>query len=154
MILEHELSNQSVQAFIDTFPNAKAAGWTMLPISQLTKDGSAYRNAENNDGAVSSASLLVGNAMAAATSSGPLINSASSSLTTSVTATSTGTSASSTAKTGTRLATNNSSTSSATGGSATAATRAQANGATETGLTQSVTLLTALVMLFTLGAAL
>jgi chitin deacetylase len=47
IILEHELSNDSVQAFIDVYPLAKSSGWDTRTIPDLLGD-SWYLNAENS----------------------------------------------------------------------------------------------------------
>lgn len=58
MILEHELSTLSVNAFIDGYPLAKAAGWTPRAVSQFHQGDSPYQNAAGNTGDVTSAPLL------------------------------------------------------------------------------------------------
>ncbi|KAI0068746.1 glycoside hydrolase/deacetylase [Artomyces pyxidatus] len=73
IILEHELSDQSVQAFMDNFPLIAANGWK--PVSVVETDGQSkpYQNAVGSTGAVTSANILVG-----ASSAPPLANTTSS----------------------------------------------------------------------------
>ncbi len=49
IILEHELSNSTVSAFINAFPSVKTNGWTVNSLAQLD-GGSAYQNADGDDG--------------------------------------------------------------------------------------------------------
>jgi len=48
IVLEHELSDQSVAAFVAAYPIIKANGWTMMSVSQIP-DGSAYQNAAGSN---------------------------------------------------------------------------------------------------------
>lgn len=57
IILEHELTNDTVSAFIDAFPMIKQNGWNIVSVAEL--DGnSAYFNADGDTGTVSPATLL------------------------------------------------------------------------------------------------
>lgn len=83
IILEHELSNMSVQAFINAFPLVKENGWKPMPVTQMTDDMSSWQNADDNTGAVESMPIVGGSASAgpsssAAASSGSASASASS----------------------------------------------------------------------------
>jgi len=51
IILEHELSTESVQAFIDAYPLIKSNGWEARSVAELL-GGPAYLNAVNDTGAV------------------------------------------------------------------------------------------------------
>lgn len=51
MILEHELSDESVQAFLDAWPVIKSNGWNTMSMARVD-GGSAYQNADNNKGDV------------------------------------------------------------------------------------------------------
>lgn len=51
MILEHELSDESVQAFLDAWPVIKSNGWNTMSMARLD-GGSAYQNADDNTGDV------------------------------------------------------------------------------------------------------
>ncbi|GJE84012.1 carbohydrate esterase family 4 protein [Phanerochaete sordida] len=51
IILEHELTQFTVQAFIDAFPSIKSNGWNIVSVTEL--DGqSAYANADGDDGTI------------------------------------------------------------------------------------------------------
>ena len=52
IILEHELSNMSVSAFINAFPLVKANGWTPLPVTRMRDGMEPWRNAADDTGAV------------------------------------------------------------------------------------------------------
>jgi len=58
MILEHELSDQSVDAFIAAYPLIKANNWKTASVARLLDGTSAYRNADSSTGAVTSAGIL------------------------------------------------------------------------------------------------
>ena len=47
IILEHELSDLSVQAFIDAYPVMKQNQWNLLSVAQLDGD-SAYQNSDSS----------------------------------------------------------------------------------------------------------
>ncbi|KAI0347541.1 glycoside hydrolase/deacetylase [Trametopsis cervina] len=51
IILEHELSTSTVQAFIDSYPTLKSNGWQTVSLAELD-GGSAYQNADGDDGTV------------------------------------------------------------------------------------------------------
>ena len=51
IILEHELSNYTVSAFIDAFPQIKSNGWNIVSVAELD-GGSAYHNANGDEGTV------------------------------------------------------------------------------------------------------
>ena len=51
VVLEHELSVQTVQVFMDMYPKIKAAGWQTMSLARI--NGSAvYQNAEDSTGPV------------------------------------------------------------------------------------------------------
>ncbi|KAJ7063723.1 carbohydrate esterase family 4 protein [Mycena amicta] len=52
IILEHELSNQSVASFKSAYPIMKANNWNVVSLSQLMGNGSAYLNAQTSGSAV------------------------------------------------------------------------------------------------------
>jgi chitin deacetylase len=65
IILEHELNNDTVGAFINAYPNMKAKGWNTVSVARLVASGvdkvtgKAYWNADNgNDGTPTSMGLL------------------------------------------------------------------------------------------------
>lgn len=45
MVLEHENSDQSVQAFIDNFPAIRANGWTFASLAEVCAGNGSYQNA-------------------------------------------------------------------------------------------------------------
>ncbi|EGO01889.1 carbohydrate esterase family 4 protein [Serpula lacrymans var. lacrymans S7.3] len=47
IILEHELSNQSVQAFMDAYPIMKSNGWNTISVAELS-GGPVYQNSDNS----------------------------------------------------------------------------------------------------------
>jgi hypothetical protein len=58
MILEHELSDLSVGAFMAAYPLMKSAGWNTQSAARLINTGGAYRNAPGPTGTVTAAGLL------------------------------------------------------------------------------------------------
>ncbi|KAI0322459.1 glycoside hydrolase/deacetylase, partial [Amylostereum chailletii] len=66
IILEHELSDQTVQAFIDTFPVAVQNGWQAHSIAELDGKNVPYQNTVGTAGSVNQAA--VGSVVAAAVS--------------------------------------------------------------------------------------
>ncbi|TFK32917.1 chitin deacetylase [Crucibulum laeve] len=64
IILEHELSDASVHAFMDAYPLIKSNGWKTESLAQLIGDGRAYQNAaesDSNDVIPVANGVLVGN---------------------------------------------------------------------------------------------
>ncbi|KAJ4481538.1 hypothetical protein C8J55DRAFT_473882 [Lentinula edodes] len=62
IILEHELSDESVQAFEAAYPVMKSNGWNLQSVAQLAAAGqSAYQNAIGiNNGSVTPADIIIG----------------------------------------------------------------------------------------------
>ncbi|KAF7333716.1 Chitin deacetylase [Mycena venus] len=58
MILEHELSAQSVGAFMAAFPLMKSTGWNVQSAARLVNTDGAYRNSAGPTGSVTAAKLL------------------------------------------------------------------------------------------------
>jgi len=58
IILEHELSNQSVQAFIDAYPVMKANGWNITSAAQLAGN-IPYQNADSSTAPVTPANGVI-----------------------------------------------------------------------------------------------
>lgn len=58
IILEHELSNYTVDAFIQAYPLLKSNGWNVVSACQLD-GGSAYQNADGDDGTVTHVSSVL-----------------------------------------------------------------------------------------------
>ncbi|KAJ3736366.1 chitin deacetylase [Lentinula guzmanii] len=65
IILEHELSDESVQAFEAAYPVMKSNGWNLQSVAQLAAGGqSAYQNAISIDaGSVTPADIILGDAL-------------------------------------------------------------------------------------------
>jgi hypothetical protein len=58
MILEHELSDLSIGAFMAAYPLMKSAGWKTQSAARLVNTGGAYRNSPGPTGTVTAAGLL------------------------------------------------------------------------------------------------
>jgi chitin deacetylase len=58
MILEHELSDLSVGAFMAAYPLMKSAGWNLQSAARLINTDGAYRNSLGPNGAITAAALL------------------------------------------------------------------------------------------------
>ncbi|KAF9462650.1 hypothetical protein BDZ94DRAFT_1309542 [Collybia nuda] len=59
IVLEHESSDQSVQAFMDAYPLIKSNGWNAMSVAQLAGNGTTYRNAKDSMSSVTPAGILV-----------------------------------------------------------------------------------------------
>ncbi|KAJ7063728.1 carbohydrate esterase family 4 protein, partial [Mycena amicta] len=70
VILEHELSSQSVQAFKSAYPVMKSNDWNVVSLSQLMGNGSAYWNAADNLSAVTPVANILDAAKAVVAQSG------------------------------------------------------------------------------------
>jgi chitin deacetylase len=58
IILEHELTDQSVQAFIDNYPLIDANNWKPVSVVELDGLDAPYQNAEGTTGPVTAADIL------------------------------------------------------------------------------------------------
>jgi hypothetical protein len=58
MILEHELSDLSIGAFMAAYPLMKSAGWKTQSAARLVNTDGAYRNSPGPTGTVTAAGLL------------------------------------------------------------------------------------------------
>lgn len=58
IILEHELSNTTVAAFLSAFPLVKQYGWNTVSVTRLVDGPSAFWNAPSSSGPVSQADFL------------------------------------------------------------------------------------------------
>ncbi|KAI0029315.1 hypothetical protein K488DRAFT_27819, partial [Vararia minispora EC-137] len=56
IILEHELTNDTVAAFINTWPTAANNGWKPVSVAQLDGKQAPYQNAQGSSGAVTQVS--------------------------------------------------------------------------------------------------
>ncbi|KAK0190940.1 carbohydrate esterase family 4 protein [Armillaria mellea] len=59
IILEHELTTDTVQAFINAYPSMKANGWNTTSVTRLVDDDGVYQNSEDDDSPVSIDGILV-----------------------------------------------------------------------------------------------
>ncbi|PPQ91816.1 hypothetical protein CVT25_000265 [Psilocybe cyanescens] len=86
IILEHELTDITVNAFIAAYPQIKSTGWNFSSLASVVGDGRTYQNAQNsasND--VQPDSILVGAASSAVNSSSTIASSTSTGSTAGVT---------------------------------------------------------------------
>jgi chitin deacetylase len=145
IILEHELSNDTVTAFIETFPLAIQNGWKAVPVTSNVITGSApYRNADDDEAAVSSIALAVvapsgGAPSSDAAAATPSSQAAGGAAATTPAAASSGTSGSTTVNKAAAVSTSASESAAATGAQAT-----KGNGASA--LTRPYTLIMALLL--------
>ncbi|KAH9060911.1 carbohydrate esterase family 4 protein [Lactarius vividus] len=58
IILEHELSDDSVQAFIDNYPLIGANSWRPVSVAQLDGLNSPYQNAQGTNGTVTTSDIV------------------------------------------------------------------------------------------------
>ncbi|KAI0005090.1 hypothetical protein BJV74DRAFT_324907 [Russula compacta] len=58
VILEHELSNQSVQAFLDNYHFIVENGWKTVSAAEMDGQNAPYQNAQGTTGAVTSAAII------------------------------------------------------------------------------------------------
>ncbi|ETW84072.1 carbohydrate esterase family 4 protein [Heterobasidion irregulare TC 32-1] len=123
VILEHELTNDTVKAFIDGFWMAKSNNWQIESIARMDGTNHPYQNADGPVGAVTGSSVVAAdnvqnNNAASGSSAAPSSSaSANASSTPSSTASSSSKSASSSSKPSTSSATTNSTSNSTTGSS-------------------------------------
>ncbi|KAA1466513.1 glycoside hydrolase/deacetylase [Dentipellis sp. KUC8613] len=69
VILEHELNDATVQAFIDNFPLVKSNGWNVVSIAQMDNANKPYQNGDGTTGAVTAADILANAGSVSANSS-------------------------------------------------------------------------------------
>lgn len=62
IILEHELTNDTVGAFINTWPSAVQAGWKPVSVAQLDGTNKPYQNAQGSTGQVNAQDIVLGSA--------------------------------------------------------------------------------------------
>ncbi|KAJ6606034.1 carbohydrate esterase family 4 protein [Mycena vulgaris] len=58
IILEHELSDQSVASFVAAYPVMQANNWNLVSLAQLVGNNASYQNAADNVGAVVAANVF------------------------------------------------------------------------------------------------
>ncbi|PFH52725.1 carbohydrate esterase family 4 protein [Amanita thiersii Skay4041] len=78
IILEHEVSDQSVSAFIEAYPSIRSNGWNFASLAQVV-DGKVYQNADNSTSAVTMVGIMPGSISSASGSSTSTLTTASSS---------------------------------------------------------------------------
>ncbi|KAJ7923398.1 chitin deacetylase [Mycena leptocephala] len=79
IILEHELSNQSVASFVAAYPVMKQNNWNIVSLAQLIGNNASYQNADNSTSPVNAVDVInaksaappSASSSAAATSSAP-----------------------------------------------------------------------------------
>ncbi|KAJ7221447.1 hypothetical protein GGX14DRAFT_558943 [Mycena pura] len=76
IILEHELSNQSVASFQAAYPMMLSTGWQVTSLAKLMGNGSSYQNSASDEGAV----VPVGNILNAVNVTVPLASSSASAI--------------------------------------------------------------------------
>jgi len=64
IILEHELTNDTVQAFINAYPAMKSNGWNVISQCDMANTGGAWVNANGTDGQVLAKGILAADTMA------------------------------------------------------------------------------------------
>ncbi|KAK0468364.1 carbohydrate esterase family 4 protein [Desarmillaria tabescens] len=71
IILEHELTNDTVQAFINAYPTMKSNGWNTTSVSRLVDNDSPYQNSDgtDDDSTVSVDGILVASTSSSTSSS-------------------------------------------------------------------------------------
>ncbi|KAK0206558.1 hypothetical protein DFS33DRAFT_1272999 [Desarmillaria ectypa] len=79
IILEHELTTDTVQAFINAYPAMKSNGWNTTSVARLVDNDSAY---QNSDGTDSDSTVSVDGIVVASTSSSTSSSSSTSKITT------------------------------------------------------------------------
>ncbi|KAF7332210.1 Chitin deacetylase [Mycena kentingensis (nom. inval.)] len=100
IILEHELSEESVSAFVSAYPVMKANSWKVESLAQIIGGSSSpYQNAVGSSGEVTKADILVNNAAVSNSASGSKTASATSQPSTTTNGSGTSTSASTGAST-------------------------------------------------------
>ncbi|KAJ7670591.1 hypothetical protein DFH06DRAFT_139602 [Mycena polygramma] len=58
IILEHELSTQSVAAFVAAYPVMKANNWNLVSLAQLMGNNASYQNSMNSTGPVNAVDII------------------------------------------------------------------------------------------------
>lgn len=72
IILEHELTPDTVQAFINAYPSMKANGWNTTSVTRLVDDDGVYQNSDDDESPVSIDGILaVSTSTSTSTSSSP-----------------------------------------------------------------------------------
>lgn len=69
IILEHELTNQTVQCFIDAFPQIKANGWNIVSQASMANAGGAWVNLSPDGASVLPKGILAGDLIVSPTPS-------------------------------------------------------------------------------------
>jgi hypothetical protein len=78
IILEHELFDMSVQAFIDAYPLIKSNNWTFASLTGIFNGGDTYQNAHNSSSNVTFAGGILAGQNSTPIPSSPSMQSSSS----------------------------------------------------------------------------
>ncbi|KAJ7717003.1 carbohydrate esterase family 4 protein [Mycena metata] len=68
IILEHELTNDSVASFVAAYPVMKSNGWNVVSLAQLVGNNASYQNSASNSGPVIAADVLGAKSIVASSS--------------------------------------------------------------------------------------
>jgi hypothetical protein len=79
IILEHELSDQSVAAFMSAYPLMKSNKWTTASVAQIVDGTSAYQNSASSSAAVALSDILASNSSNSSTTASASVSSSGSS---------------------------------------------------------------------------
>lgn len=58
IILEHELSNQSVATFMSAYPVMQQQNWNIMSLAQLIGQNTSYQNADNSTSPVNDVNII------------------------------------------------------------------------------------------------
>jgi hypothetical protein len=58
IILQHELSNQSVATFMSAYPVMQQNGWNIMSLAQLIGHNASYQNADNSSSPVNAVDII------------------------------------------------------------------------------------------------
>lgn len=58
IILEHELSNQSVASFVAAYPVMQQNNWNIVSLAQLLGNNASYQNADNSTAPVNAVNII------------------------------------------------------------------------------------------------
>ncbi|KAJ7038049.1 glycoside hydrolase/deacetylase [Mycena alexandri] len=68
IILEHEITNDSVASFVAAYPVMKSNGWNVVSLAQLVGNNASYQNSASNSGPVIAADALDAKSIVASSS--------------------------------------------------------------------------------------
>ena len=76
MVLEHELSDQTVQAFMNNFPKVKSNGWKTASLARIIGGSEPYQNVHGDTVALASVYLVNGTSTQVSTQTSATMSSA------------------------------------------------------------------------------